>query len=241
MSISIIIPCKNEQKNIVELLNNLILNLKNLNAVYEILIVDDFSSDLTSNIIKDKFSSNKQIKLFFNNEPGGLGQAIKLGIKESNCENISFMMADASDSVDDLINYINIMKQKDIDAVLGSRFIQGSKISNYPIKKLILNRIFNKFTQLLFFSKYNDFTNAFKIYKKETLLNLFPIVSENFNVFLELPLKVISRGYKYKIVPISWNNRKFGEAKFKIKELGSKYFFTLLYCYLEKILLKKRK
>ena len=90
------------------------------------------------------------------------------------------MMADASDSVDDLINYINIMKQKDIDAVLGSRFIQGSKISNYPIKKLILNRIFNKFTQLLFFSKYNDFTNAFKIYKKETLLNLFLIYLNQF-------------------------------------------------------------
>lgn len=90
-------------------------------------------------------------------------------------------------------------------------------------------------------SKYNDFTNAFKIYKRKTLLELFPIVSENFNVFLELPLKIISRNYSYKIIPINWNGRKHGISKFKIKEVGSMYIFTLLYCLLEKILLIKKK
>ena len=84
---------------------------------------------------------------------------------------------------------------------MGSRFIEGSKVANYPLKKLILNRIFNKLTQILFLSNYNDFTNAFKIYKKKTVLKLLPLVSENFNIFLELPLKIISRGYSYKIIP----------------------------------------
>ena len=56
-------------------------------------------------------------------------------------------------------------------------------------------------------NKYNDYTNAFKIYKKKTLLNLFPLISENFNIFLELPLKIISRKYTYKIIPISWKGR----------------------------------
>ena len=94
-------------------------------------------------------------------------------------------------------------------------------------------------TRFLFFSDYNDFTNAFKIYKKDSVLKTFPLVSESFNIFLELPLKIISRKMKYKIIPISWNNRKEGTSKFDIKELRSKYLFTLFYCLLEKLLLKK--
>ena len=71
------------------------------------------------------------------------------------------------------------------------------------------------------------------------LKSFFPIVSENFNVFLELPLKTVSRKYSYKIIPISWVNRNKGKSKFIIKELTSKYFFTLLYVFLKKFFLKK--
>ena len=112
---------------------------------------------------------------------------------------------------------------------------------DYPKIKYLLNRTFNFFVKILFLSNYNDFTNAFKIYKVDTLKNLMPIVSENFNIFLELPLKIISRGYDYKIMPINWFNRKKGKSKFKINELTSKYIFTLIYCFLEKNLLRKRK
>ena len=102
-----------------------------------------------------------------------------------------------------------------------------------------MNRIFNLTTKLLFLSDYNDFTNAFKIYKKEALIKTFPLVSESFNIFLELPLKIISRKMMYKIIPISWENRKEGNSKFDIKELRAKYLFTLIYCFLEKMLLRK--
>ena len=65
-----------------------------------------------------------------------------------------------------------------------------------------------------------------------------PLVSESFNIFLEIPLKIISRNYSYETVSISWLGRKKGKAKFKIQELRSKYLFTLIYCFSEKILLK---
>ena len=149
-------------------------------------------------------------------------------------------MSDSSDSVSDLIQYYKIISKYKCDAVLGSRFIKKSNIKDYPLVKLFLNRLFNNFVKLIFFSDYNDFTNAFKIYKKNVLKDLLPIVSENFNVFLELPLKIITRNYYYKIVPINWNGRKIGISKFKIKEMSSKYIFTLLYCLLEKILLNKK-
>ena len=68
-----------------------------------------------------------------------------------------------------------------------------------------------------------------------------PLVSESFNVFLEMPLKVISRNYTFEIIPINWIGRKKGKAKFKIKELRSKYLFTLIYCFIEKNLLNLKK
>ena len=156
------------------------------------------------------------------------------------CDNGLFSSDTKFDSKSGWPSFYDIINNEEkIDAVFGSRFIKESKVIDYPKKKLILNRIFNIVTKLLFVSDYNDFTNAFKIYKKDAILKTFPLVSESFNIFLELPLKIISRKMNYKIIPISWTNRKEGNSKFDIKELKSKYLFTLIYCWLEKILLKK--
>ena len=146
-------------------------------------------------------------------------------------------MADLSDSFFDLIKYYKTIDDEDLDAVMGSRFLKESKITDYPIKKLILNRIFNYIVKIFFFSNYNDFTNAFKIYKRNCLMEIRPLVSDNFNIFLEIPLKIITRKKKYRIIPINWKNRKKGSTKFKIKELSSKYLFTFIYCLIEKILI----
>lgn len=238
MSLSIIIPCHNEEKviiNTVSTLNNII---KNIN--FEIILINDFSKDKTYNQFLKLSKSYKNI-IFKNNTYPGLGSAINIGISLSNFKYICIFMSDMSDSIEDLKKYYFLIKSKKLDAVFGSRFIKGAKIIDYPKKKLIFNRFFNYIVKILFLSNYNDFTNAFKIYKKDVLLKLLPIVSENFNVFLELPLKIISRNYTYSIIPISWNNRKKGISKFKINELSSKYIFTLFYCFLEKILLKKKK
>ena len=149
-------------------------------------------------------------------------------------------MADMSDNLDDLkIYYEKMTSDESLDSVFGSRFIKNSKITNHPKLKFLLNRLANNIIKIIFLSNYNDFTNAFKIYKKSSLLKLYPLVSENFNIFLELPLKIECRKLKYEIIPINWNGRKMGKSKFNLKELGSKYIFTMLYCLLEKILLKK--
>lgn len=82
--------------------------------------------------------------------------------------------------------------------------------------------------------RYNDSTNAFKLYRKDVIAGLKPFLSPHFNLTLELPLKAIIRGYSYTVIPNSWTNRKYGESKLKIKEFGSRYFFILLYCWIEK-------
>jgi len=240
MSLSVIIPCKNEEKNILLTINKLKKILLKNKIDYEIILINDFSTDKTLNVIKKISKKNGKIKIF-NNKISGLGGAINTGIRNASKIFSVIFMADLSDSPKDIIRYYLNIKNKNIDAVFGTRFSSKSKINNYPFSKLILNRLFNYLTKLLFLSDYNDFTNAFKMYKTNVLQKIKPIVSENFNIFLELPLKVISRNYKYKIISINWNNRKYGNTNFKIKELGSKYLFTLLYCFLEKVLLNNKK
>ena len=236
MKVSIIIPVRNEESTIEKIVDQLENNLQAY--PYEIIFINDFSTDNTVEKVNKIIEKKNQINIFQNTKKG-LGGAITTGINKSSGEAICIMMSDLSDSIDDFKKYYSILKDEDIDAVFGSRFINGSKITDYPKKKLVLNRIFNLITKLLFLSDYNDFTNAFKIYKKSTLLKLYPLVSENFNIFLELPLKIECRNFKYEIIPINWDGRKIGKSKFNLKELGSKYIFTMLYCLLEKILLKK--
>ena len=235
--LSIIIPLRNESLSLQNLRDSLINEIKNLNC--EIILINDFSNDNTYDIGMKIAQEDSNFKIF-NNDNKGLGGAINLGITMSSGDYIAIMMADLSDDIEDLKNYYKIIREKNVDAVFGSRFIKGSVVKNYPKKKLILNRIFNSLVKFLFWSEYNDFTNAFKIYKKVSLEKCKPFVSENFNIFLELPLKIISRGFNFEIIPIKWTTRKIGQSKFKLSELGSKYLFTLLYCFLEKILIIKK-
>ena len=236
--LSIIVPVRNGTDVLEDIFTYFSRNITNLN--YEVLIINDFSEDGTLENAKALFKDNKNFKVL-NNEIKGLGGAINLGIKKSEGINIAIMMADQSDDINDLIKYNELMNLENYDAILGSRFLKKSKLLDYPFQKLILNRIFNIIVAVVFWNKYNDYTNAFKIYKKKVLLEIRPLISESFNIFLEIPLKVISRKYKYKIIPINWMGRKKGISKFKIKELGSKYLFTLIYCFIEKNLLNIKK
>ena len=238
MSLSIIIPVRNEEEIILKTLEK--FDKSWLSQIdHEIIVINDNSSDETTNLIKNNKFKKINVALK-DNYKKDLGSAIITGIDNSSKKYLSIYMADMSDSLDDLNSYYKEIKSDDsLDAIFGSRFIKGSEVKNYPKIKFFLNRFSNNLIKIIFFSKYNDFTNAFKIYKKSTLLKLYPLVSENFNIFLEIPLKIESRKLKYKIIPISWNGRTLGKSKFKIKEIGSKYIFTMLYCLLEKILLKK--
>ena len=239
MSLSLIIPVYNESAQIINTIKE-IYKIKKKIKDFEILIVNDFSTDETVKIIKSANKSFKKIRLI-QNKKKGLGSAMQTGILASKKKYVCIFMADLSDDINDVFKYFKTIDKNDFDAVFGTRFSSKSKIQKYPLFKFILNRIFNNFVKLLFLNKYNDFTNAFKIYKRKTLIDIMPIVSEHFNVFLEMPLKIISRKYSYTIIPINWKNRKSGNSKFIIKELGSMYLFTLLYCLLEKILLNYKK
>ena len=115
----------------------------------------------------------------------------------------------------------------------GSRFISGAHVYDYPRFKLALNRIVNLGIRMLFRHGYNDTTNAFKAYRREVIETTQPLLSNHFNLTVELPLKAVIRGHSFKVVPISWTNRMAGTSKLKLQEMGSRYLFIVLYVFLE--------
>jgi dolichol-phosphate mannosyltransferase len=142
-------------------------------------------------------------------------------------------MADGSDDPEDLVRYLSVIADG-YDCAFGSRFVRGAAVHDYPRVKLILNRIVNWGIRVLFRSGYNDTTNAFKAYRREVIDTVQPLLSNHFNLTVEIPLKAIVRGHSYAVVPISWRNRKEGESKLSLHEMGSRYAFIVLYVLLER-------
>jgi dolichol-phosphate mannosyltransferase len=143
------------------------------------------------------------------------------------------MMADESDDCRDVVRYWQLLNAG-WDAVFGSRFVRGGGVIDYPRHKLLVNRLANTFLRLLFHVPLNDFTNAFKAYRRHALDGCRPFLSPHFNLTIELPLKIIVRNYSWIVMPITWRNRRTGVSSLKLREMGSRYLFIALYCWLEK-------
>ena len=231
--LSLIIPAHNEEDCIEKTIKIFNKKLLEENISHEILVVNDNSKDNTERILKKLQKEVKELRYINNEPPNGFGLAITKGLKNFKGNYVTIVMADLSDNPADVIKYYREIR-KGYDCVFGSRFIQGGKVIDYPPHKLILNRITNNIIRILFWIKYNDVTNAFKMYSKETIEGLKPFMSRHFNLTVELPLKAIVRGYSYSVVPNMWKNRATGISKLKIREMGSRYFFIILYCLLEK-------
>lgn len=235
MKLSVIIPAHNEEEIIAETFSSLYKKLISENIQHEIIVINDNSTDATENILKSLANSFPGLVHGSTNPTSrGFGNAIRKGLEIMTGDCAAIFMADLSDSPDDLILFFRAMEKGNYDCVFGSRFSKGGSIKNYPILKLILNRITNNLVRMIFGFNYDDCTNAFKLYKRETIEGIKPFLSEHFNLTLELPLKSIIRGYSYTVIPNSWNGRKTGTSSFRIKELGSSYFFILRKCFSEK-------
>ena len=239
MKLSIIIPAYNEEENISSTLNAFYKVLIQENIEHELLVVNDNSNDSTLEVLKGLTIDIKSLTIVNNTGPNGFGYAIRKGLDYYTGDCVGIVMADLSDNPIDLVKFYRVMVKENVDCVFGTRWNKGGKVYNYPKHKLILNRIFNNLIRVIFNIKYNDCTNAFKLYKRETINGLQPLLSPHFNLTVELPLKAIVRGYTYKVIPNVWRNRVIGKSNLKIKEMGSRYFFILMYCLIEKKLVIK--
>jgi dolichol-phosphate mannosyltransferase len=234
MKLSVVIPAYNEEESIEKTVSELIAALEEKKIAHEIFVVNDNSKDNTLSVLKKLSERYPSLKFETNLGPNGFGYAVRYGLERFTGDCVAVVMADLSDSPEDLIKFYQTMLEGNYDCVFGSRFIKGGRTIDYPRVKKIINRIANQIIRLMMNIKYNDTTNAFKLYKRHTIEGIKPFLSPHFNLTVELPLKAIIRGYSYTVLPNSWTNRKHGVSKLKIREMGSRYFFILCYCFIEK-------
>jgi dolichol-phosphate mannosyltransferase len=234
MKLSVVIPAYNEAESLPETLTAIFEELQAEQIPHEILVVNDNSRDNTLEVLDELKEKMTSLTYVTNTPPNGFGLAVRKGLDHFSGDCVAIMMADLSDSPKDLVRFYRAMAEGGYDCVFGSRFMKGGEVIDYPKVKLYLNRLVNTGVKWVFRLKYNDCTNAFKLYSRNTIDGLRPFLSPHFNLTLEMPLKAIVRGYSYTVLPNSWRNRKYGESKLKIKEMGSRYFFIFLYCLIEK-------
>jgi dolichol-phosphate mannosyltransferase len=232
MKLSVVIPAHNEEETVAQTVNGLVATLAREEIEHEVIVVDDSSSDGTAAVVEAIAAETPQVRCLPSPYENGFGFAVRAGLEEFEGDAVAIVMADGSDSPEDLVSYQRLLEEG-YECAFGSRFVHGSRVIDYPRSKLIMNRIVNFAIRVLFRHGYNDTTNAFKAYRREVIENVQPFLSHHFNLTVELPLKAIVRGYSYGIVPISWTNRKAGTSKLSLNEMGSRYLFIVLYVFLE--------
>jgi dolichol-phosphate mannosyltransferase len=238
LKLSIVIPARNEAGNIVTTITRLrdYLDAHDLHD-FEVLVVDDGSSDDTGDLVRAEHEKDQRLWVARNDGKHGFGRAVTYGLDRFTGDAVIIYMADASDSPEYVVHYYYILRDE-ADCAFGSRWIKGSQVIDYPRFKLVINRMANAFIQLLFGLGYNDVTNAFKGYRRNVIDGCRPFLSPHFNLTIELPLKAHVRGYSYKVVPISWHNRRVGVSALKLQEQGSRYLYTLLTVWFEYLLVR---
>ncbi len=232
MKLSVVIPAHDEAGSIEATLNGLAGALQAASIDYELLVVDDASSDGTLEVVEHMHVADERIRGIRSHYPPGYGFTVRAGLERFSGDAVAIVMADGSDAPEDVVRYHRLLEEG-YDCAFGSRFVRGATVRDYPRFKLFLNRLANAWIRLIFRHGYNDTTNAFKAYRREVIETLQPLLSNHFNLTVEMPLKAIVRGHTFAVVPISWTNRTTGVSKLKVQEMGSRYLFIVLHVFLE--------
>jgi dolichol-phosphate mannosyltransferase len=238
MKLSIVIPAYNEEKNIGKCLEELRRVVRDKYRVpHEIIVVNDNSRDATEEVVRAAMKEDPAIRLVTRTPPGGFGRAVRSGIEAVRGDVVVIYMADLSDDPEDVMAYYRKIGEG-YDCVYGSRFVKGSEVVNYPRVKRFVNRVVNRFIKLLFWTKFNDLTNAFKAYRTAVIRDCGPYRSSHFNITLEMSLSALIRGYHIAQIPIRWYGRTWGSSNLRMREMGRRYLSTLLMMFFQRMLVK---
>jgi len=235
MKLSVVIPAQNEEGSVGKTVEGVTAVLEREEIDYEVVVVNDASEDSTEAVVEAIGATNPRVRCHRSHYERGFGMAIRAGLDVFSGDAVAIVMADASDNPEDLVRYYRLLEEG-WDCAFGSRFMLGATVYDYPRLKLTINRLANWFIRVLFRHRYNDTTNAFKAYRREVIETIQPLLSKHFNLTVEMPLKAIVRGHSYAVIPTDWTNRATGVAKLKMKEMGSRYLFIVLYVWLESTL-----
>lgn len=238
MKLSIVIPAHNEERNIGPCIDELQQVVWDQHFIpLEIIVVNDNSTDDTEGVVRGRMERFDNVRIVNRTSPGGFGRAVRSGVEAVTGEVVVICMADLSDDPQDVVAYYRKIDEG-YDCVFGSRFIRGSKVENYPIVKLVVNRIVNTCIRFVFGTKFNDLTNAFKAYRTTVLQDCGPFKASHFNITLELSLSALIRNYNIAQIPISWQGRTWGSSNLRLQEMGRRYLCTVLMFFFQRFLIR---
>lgn len=215
MSNLVIIPTYNEKENI----ERMVRKVFSLAVPFDLLIVDDGSPDGTAQIVK-KLQSEFGNKLHLLERKGklGLGTAYIAGFKyaiQHRFDYVFEMDCDFSHNPDDLINLFNACDKEGADLSIGSRYVKGGKVVNWPIDRILMSYFASLYVRMILWINIHDTTAGFKCYKRKVLetINLDAIKFIGYAFQIEMKYKVKKAGFKIKEVPITFTDRTAGESK----------------------------
>lgn len=234
--LSVVIPAYNEEENIQPVLSRILETLRAEDIPFELVVVNDNSTDDTVAKVFELAETSAEIRLVHNPLDNGLGRAVRAGLAQVEGDAVAIMMADLSDSPDDLVRCYRTLEEG-YDCVFGSRFIKGSQVTHYPPLKLFVNRLVSLLIRAMFMTSHNDLTNAFKLYRRKVIDSITPLHAAHFNITIEMSLSALIREYRIATIPITWQGRSWGSSNLKLREMGRRYLATLLKVWFERLLI----
>lgn len=226
---SIIMPAYNEEAVLERTITELVRELEREAIDYEIIAVDDASKDATLSVLQAVAANTPRLRYVTNEGPNGYGHAIRAGLALYRGDAVVVVTADGSDSPRDVVAYFRAI-ENGADCAFGSRFVKGARVSGYPPFKLFVNRLANALVARLLGTRYDDYTNGFKCYRRCVVESMLPIVSGQFNITIEMSIKAIQGGWTYEVCPTDWTEREAGASSFRLFKLIVPYAATLIYC-----------
>ena len=216
MKALIIIPTYNEAENTSAIIKDVLKQDKNL----EVLIVDDNSPDGTGRIVTDLMNRNKRVHLLEREGKMGLGSAYVAGFKyaiEKKYDFVFEMDADFSHDPAELPNMLTAIEDNDL--VIGSRYINGINVVNWPLHRLMLSWFASKYVRIITSMPINDPTGGFKCFRREVLesIDLDSILSDGYSFQIEMNLRTWLRKFRIKEIPIVFTDRRSGQSKMSKK------------------------
>ncbi|MEK9135702.1 MAG: polyprenol monophosphomannose synthase [Bacteroidota bacterium] len=212
----VIIPTYNEADNITRLLPAVLGQAPNV----EVLIVDDNSPDGTAGHVRDMMSVDSRIHLIERPGKMGLGTAYLEGFKyaiQNGYDYIFEMDADLSHSPKEIPNFLK--KIQDYDLVIGSRYINGVRVLNWPMRRLVLSFSANVYTQIITGLPLRDATGGFKCFRRSVLeaIDLDKVKSNGYAFQIEMSYRAWRKGFRLTEIPIIFLDRRSGVSKMSRK------------------------
>jgi dolichol-phosphate mannosyltransferase len=205
-------PTYNERKNISELISRVLSSYDGI----DILVVDDNSPDGTAHVVKEIIQKYKRVHILERSGKLGLGTAYCAGFQwalENGYDRIIQIDADMSHNPDDIVHLL--AESKNFDVVIGSRYINGVNVVNWPLRRLILSYAANLYAQIITGLPIKDATGGFKCFRGRVLetIDLSKITSEGYSFQIEMNFISWVKGFKIKEIPIIFSDRTVGESK----------------------------